>query len=129
MERNLAAILAFDVVSCVGKDETSAPAGDLWAITSYFNPLSYRRRRDNYRIFRDRLGVPLLTVELAYGPQFELGESDADILIQRRGGDVLWQKERLLNIALDALPGSCTKVAWIDCDVVFGEQDWPERAS
>ena len=122
-------ILAFDVVSCVGKDEASAPAGDLWAITSYFNPLSYRRRRDSYRIFRDRLGVPLVTVELGYGPQFELGKGDADILIQRRGGDVLWQKERLLNIALDALPESCTKVAWIDCDVVFGEQDWPERAS
>ena len=34
-----------------------------------------------------------------------------------------------LNLALDALPGDCTKVAWIDCDVIFGEDDWPARAS
>ena len=103
-------------------------ANDFWAITSYFNPLSYRNRQANYRIFRERLGVPLVTVELAYGPRFELDESDADILIQLRGGDVLWQKERLLNLALDALPAECTKVAWIDCDVLFGDDDWPKRA-
>ena len=88
-----------------------APAGDLWAITSYYNPLAYRRRRDNYRSFRQRLGVPLLTVELAYGPQFELGEGDADLLLQRRGRAVLRPKERLLNLALEALPRACTKVA------------------
>ena len=104
-------------------------AGDLWAITSFFNPLSYRSRLSNYRIFRERLGVPLLAVELAYGPDFELGDGDADILIQLRGSDVLWQKDRLLNIALDALPAHCTKVAWLDCDVLFGEDDWPERTS
>jgi hypothetical protein len=42
----------------------------LWAVTSYFNPMKYQRRRANYRLFRERLGVPLLTVELAYGPEF-----------------------------------------------------------
>jgi hypothetical protein len=104
-------------------------ANDLWAITSYYNPLSYKSRHTNYRIFRERLGVPLVTVELAYGPRFELGEGDADILIQLRGGDVLWQKERLLNLALDALPAECTKVAWIDCDVLFGDDDWPKETS
>ena len=103
-------------------------AGDFWAITSYFNPLAYRSRYANYRVFRERLGVPLLAVELAFGPDFELDEGDADILIQLRGGDVLWHKERLLNIALDALPAECTKVAWIDCDLLFDADDWSERA-
>ena len=67
-------------------------AGGLWAITSYFNPIGYRRRPANYRLFRERLNVPLVTVELAYGPDFELTQSDADILVQLRGEDVLWQK-------------------------------------
>ena len=49
------------------------PAVDgLWAITSYFNPVSYRSRRENYRLFRERLPVPIVTVELAYGADFEL---------------------------------------------------------
>jgi hypothetical protein len=103
--------------------------GDLWAITSYFNPLNYRRRRSNYRLFHKHLNVPLLTVELAYGSEFELSEADADIMVRLRGSDVLWQKERLLNLALGHLPDTCCKLALIDCDVIFERQDCGERLS
>ncbi len=99
----------------------------LWAITSYFNPMRYRLRLANYRAFRARLDVPLIAVELAYEHDFELADGDAEILIQLRGCDVMWQKERLLNLALDALPAGCSKVAWIDCDVVLTARDWPQR--
>ena len=104
-------------------------ADGLWAITAYFNPMGYQRRRANYRVFRDRLSVPLVAVELAYGPGFELTEGDAEILIQLRGRDVMWQKERLLNVALSALPSSCRKVVWTDCDIVFEAEDWAERVN
>jgi hypothetical protein len=100
----------------------------VWAITSYFNPARFKRRLQNFRIFRDRLEVPLVVVELTYGSDFELQERDADVLIQLRGGAVLWQKERLLNLALQALPGDCRCVAWLDCDVLFGSADWAESA-
>jgi hypothetical protein len=70
---------------------------DLWAITSYFNPVRYQLRLSNFRTFRKRLKVPLVVVELSYGDDFELQEPDADILIPLRGGAALWQKERLLN--------------------------------
>jgi hypothetical protein len=96
---------------------------DIWAITAYFNPVGYRSRLANYKTFRDRLTLPLVTVELACDGRLELGESDADILVQIRGGDVLWQKERLLSIALDSVPESCDKVVWIDCDVLFEPAD------
>ena len=85
-----------------------------WAITSYFNPMRSMRRLQNFRIFRNRLTVPLVAVELSYGADFELQEPDADILIQLRGGALLWQKDRLLNLALEALPDDCRKVAWLD---------------
>jgi hypothetical protein len=113
-----------------GSEEHATPpdAGGLWAITSYFNPLGYRRRRENYKVFRERLGVPLVAVELARDRDFDLGEGDADILIQLRDGDILFQKERLLNIALAAVPPACTRFAWIDCDVVFGNRGWAEQA-
>jgi hypothetical protein len=99
----------------------------LWAITSYFNPTGYRRRLINYRMFRERLITPLATVELVYGDDCELNENDAEILIQVRGQDIMWQKERLLNIALRALPDHCKYVIWVDCDLIFETIDWPER--
>jgi hypothetical protein len=103
----------------------STPArGPLWAITAFFNPAGSPRRLANYRLFRSALRVPLVAVELAYGPDFELTTGDADVLVQRRGRDVLWQKERLLNLALAVLPPSCAAVAWLDADVVFAEADW-----
>ena len=100
----------------------------MWAITCFFNPHGYRNRLRNYRIFRKHLAAPLVTVELAYGPKYELNQSDADILISRSGADVMWQKERLLNIALASLPSTCTKVAWLDSDVIFERADWVAEA-
>ena len=102
---------------------------DLWAITSYFNPMGYQRRLRNYRIFQESLKVPLLTVELAFHNEFELKETDATQLIQLRSEHVMWQKERLLNLALEQLPPECTKVAWLDCDIVFDSENWPQAAS
>jgi hypothetical protein len=106
----------------------SRDTGGLWAITSYWNPMRYRRRRMNYQVFRRHLTLPLLAIELAYGPEFELGQGDAEILLQLRARDVLWQKERLLNVALQRLPRACRAVVWIDCDVVFGADDWTQRS-
>jgi hypothetical protein len=100
-----------------------------WAITAYFNPLRYRRRLSNFRVFREHLNLPLLAVELTYGSDHELQEQDADILVRISGGALLWQKERLLNLALAALPNDCRKVAWLDCDIVFGAVDWAEHAN
>jgi len=41
----------------------------------------------------------------------------------------MWQKERLLNLAIARLPASCTKVAWVDCHVIFVDGDWAEKTS
>jgi len=41
---------------------------------------------------------------------------------------VLWQKERLLNIALESIPPDVESVAFLDCDVVFDRKDWAEDA-
>ncbi len=100
----------------------------LWAISAYFNPAGFHTRLRNYRTFRKNLGVALVTVEYSREGRFELSAGDAEVLLQVSGGDVMWQKERLLNLALASLPPDCTHVAWVDCDVVFGNADWPELA-
>src|SRR5580658_2870882 len=99
----------------------------LWGVTAYFNPAGYRSRLDNYRSFRKRLKTPLIAVEMSPTGHFELRRDDAEIVVQLAGGDVLWQKERLLNVALRHLPTDCDIVAWLDCDVIFADDEWPAR--
>lgn len=105
---------------------------NLWAIAAFFDPSRSNQRLDNYRFFRERLvrqGVPLLVVECAFGRQpFRLTTADADILIQVRSQSLLWQKERLLNLALERLPAACRSVAWLDSDVIFVREDWATAA-
>jgi hypothetical protein len=100
---------------------------EIWAITSYFNPIHWRRRLANYRIFRQHLQFPLLAVELGYDEQFDLQPNDAEFLLQLFGADVMWQKERLLNRALDTLPAACQYVIWIDCDVILQKTDLADQ--
>ena len=62
-------------------------------------------------------GLQMLCVELVFGDStFQLLDAssdapDCEIMVQRRTSEnTLWQKEQLLNIALDNLPASVTKV-------------------
>lgn len=112
----------------MNKHAHRADAG-LWAITCYFNPRHYQSRLQNYRTFRSQLNVPLATVELSLDGKFDFRPDDADILVQLPGRDVMWHKERLLNLALRALPRDCEKVAWLDCDVIFQQADWASLTS
>jgi hypothetical protein len=49
------------------------------------------------------------------------------VFLRRQGRDILWHKELLLNAALKALPATCTKVVWVDCDIVFDDDAWAMR--
>ena len=102
------------------------PCPDLWCITAYFNSMHYCTRRANYETFAAPLraaGIPLLTVECAFGDDaFELAPGPD--VFQVRGRDVLWQKERLINLGMNRLPPEATKVAWLDCDILFANPDW-----
>jgi len=100
-----------------------------WIVTTYYNPLAYRSRRENFRRFRQGLSAPLLAIELARPGCFELTEADATKLVRVESDDVMWQKERLANLALEHLPDECENVAWVDCDLLFGSDGWLEDAS
>lgn len=101
----------------------------LWVVTSYFNPAGYATKRQNYEAFiagLDAVGVPHVTIECAFDTQpFELTPTPR--VLQVRSADVLWQKERLLNLATAALPAECTKVAWLDCDILFDDPNWVQE--
>jgi hypothetical protein len=104
---------------------------DLWILTSYFNPHRYDTKRRNYQRFLDKIEraqLNWMVVECAFGnTPFELRRSPR--VLQIRASDVMWQKERLLNIAIQRLPHDCEKVAWVDCDIIFENADWAIQTS
>lgn len=102
---------------------------DLWAVVPYQNPCQYESRLRNFRTFREKLGIPLLVVEISRTGDFQLKRQDADILLQIVAEDRLWQKERLVNIGVANLPDNAAYVAWLDCDIVFENSDWSREAA
>ena len=107
--------------------------GEFWGIATYFNPAGFSRILDNLGLFSEgarRQGLKLVVVELAFGEDaYEVPDKMADHIIRLRSTTVLWQKERLLNIALQELPERCDKVAWLDADILFDNCAWVEQTS
>jgi len=107
-------------------------ANDIWVITCYFNPLGFVTRRENFHHFAEALaaqGGKLLVVEMAKPDgTFDL-DGDSYRCVRVHGDGLIWQKERMLNVALKHLPVECTKVVWADGDLIFEADDWLDRTS
>ncbi|HEX3155151.1 MAG TPA: hypothetical protein VHV32_11030 [Candidatus Angelobacter sp.] len=108
--------------------KTDSHNGELWGITTYFNPVGYANKIDNLCIFANRIrqqGLKLLIIELAFNDRpYIIEDSLCDQIVRLRSNTILWQKERLLNIAVEKLPDTCDKVAWLDADILFHNDDW-----
>ena len=94
----------------------------LHIVCCHFNPAGYRRPVENYRQFRDALGQPITMIEASFTGEFHCNPTIA--IEADSGRNTMWQKERLLNLAMASLPKSAEKIAWIDADVLFNEPDW-----
>ena len=96
-------------------------------ITCFFNPCGFKSLLRNYHFFSSQLkhqGVPLLTIECVFGSKnYEIDESQLRV----KSNSILWQKERLLNHAMNYLPDDCEYIAFIDCDILFSCGDWHEK--
>jgi hypothetical protein len=102
---------------------------DICAITCFYNPSNYKTKLANYERFRAKLvsQLRLLTIECAFGDSnFVLGNADC---LRVRAEHVLWQKERLLNIAARHVPSRYKKIIWLDCDLIFENEKWPQLTS
>jgi hypothetical protein len=111
------------------KTPTYARPSDLGIVTSYFNPCGFRARAENFERFVAPIraaDIPLVIVEA----WFEDREDERTRLpaehrsLRVKARDVMWQKERLLDLGSGWLPAQCTKVAWLDADVLFENPDW-----
>lgn len=90
-------------------------------ICSYFNFSDSVKIKQNYIKFRQKFPYPITTVELALPHQdFFIDDS---IKIRAGLNNLLWQKERCLNIAIENLPSNTDSIAWIDTDIIFSNPD------
>jgi hypothetical protein len=107
------------------------PPADLALVSAFFNPGGFRSKRRNLELFVERVersGLTRLIVEGAFGQEpFALAPGPG--VMQVRCRDVMWQKERLLNLAVARLPPAITKVAWLDCDILFENPRWAVETS
>lgn len=93
-------------------------------ITCHYNPCRFTNRINTYWRWRTCLGElasQVTTVELSFSG---VSHTDADILLHGDETNLMWQKEALLNIALDALPDRYKYVAWVDHDIIFRSKNW-----
>ena len=96
-------------------------AGRLAIVTPFFNPAGYPRVARNFRAFLELLReVPVFPAEISFGRPWVANG------LRLRGSErnVLWQKERLINLAVSCLPASFDRVAWFDGDIVLADARW-----
>jgi hypothetical protein len=109
------------------RDPVTLP-GTLWGLVAFFNPMRYAVKLRHLQVFAERIrrqGLSLAVIELAYDDRpFEVDDRVADLVLHLRTDAVLWQRERLLNLGLAALPATCDKVMWVDNDLLFTNDDW-----
>lgn len=86
-------------------------------ICSYFNFADSHKVKKNYLQFRRSFPYDITTVELALPHQDFFIEDSIKIRVSDE--NILWQKERCLNIAIENLPSNTDSIAWVDTDIVF----------
>ncbi len=105
------------------------PADNFCILTCYFNPLNFTALRQNYLRFLNDIAffnVPVFSAEVSFDGSFL---TDAFIKLKGTERNLLWQKERLLNLLAEKLPAKFTKVAWVDADVLFLDPNWIKQTS
>jgi hypothetical protein len=99
------------------------PSKDMAIGIVIFNPAQSKKLIDNYyemiKQF-DKYKLPFFTLELVYGDRRpEIPEG-----YHIKGKTVLFQKENLCRILETLIPRKFTKLAFLDADILFDDQEW-----
>lgn len=93
-----------------------------------FNPSQTKRMIMNYLYVKneyEKQGLPVYTIELVYeGLQPEIPDA-----FHVRAGSVMFHKENLYRLLEKKIPKQYTKLAFLDCDILFTDPSWYEKTS
>jgi len=116
------------------------PHVDFAVVLVLWNPQNYSQRVARFRETLGRLERTddakawVVAVELVYGanafliPRPVPPQRFSSMRFRLPAGEVSWCKERLVNLAVDALPRSVRFVAWVDSEVAFTNPLWVAQA-
>jgi len=105
---------------------------DLAVILCHFNWCGYRRPDQNLNRFlrqMDALNIPVYGAEASVNGTFLTKDRPNWIHIGAREENICFQKEALLNVVEKTVPSKYTKLAWIDHDIYFENQNWYDDTS
>lgn len=106
-------------------DKLSDP---VYVVTTVFNPIRFNSRWRLYNKFAHHVttsGGILYTAEVALGErEFSVTNPNNPCHLQLRSREIVWHKERALNLIIHRLPANWKYLAWVDADVTFVRTDW-----
>lgn len=102
---------------------------DIAVITPYFNFANYDSVRQNLYRFRQSLTYKTTVVELSLTGRFHCATESHDLRLASDVRSIMFQRNRLVNLAIRRLPDSIKKVAWVDGDVLFEDPQWLDKLS
>ncbi len=95
-------------------------------VTPLFSPIPSNRRIENFNHFIARLPLSPYVIEAAFTNSI-LSRCPV-VRLNAYDDNFLWQKERLINLAVSLLPSHVKFVAWIDADIIFSDNYWVDEA-
>ena len=105
---------------------------DLAIITCHYNWCGYKRPDQNLNRFLRQMAaanIPVYGAEASLTGEFVTKGNANWAQIHAREENLCFQKEALLNIAEAIVPKKYTKIAWLDHDILFTNQNWYEETS
>ncbi|QIG60099.1 hypothetical protein [Dishui Lake large algae virus 1] len=103
----------------------------LYVIIPYFNYCGFKRRRELFLEFYDRIkNNPRIRIVICeateIGKEFDLPRNLPNVFehIHIHTKNQIWIKESLINIAVRRLPTHWKYIAWLDSDIHFANDEW-----
>lgn len=114
--------------------EPSRELRPLTVIAAYFNPLGWESRRKNADVFVEAAiaqGAHVIVAEAVSreslladrSPEMVFGSGGSLQNLRFAYDDLLWHKERLINLAIQQTPAD-HDIAWVDADLLFDDWNW-----
>lgn len=112
--------------------ESGVKQKDMAVITCHFNWCGFENPVKNLNRFlnqMDVMGIPVYGVELSLNDKFNTKNRKnwKHITVDKK--NICFQKEACINLVEKIVPKKYTKIAWIDSDLYFTNQNWYEEAS
>lgn len=105
---------------------------DMAVITCHFNWCGYvtpDRNLNRFLFLMESANIPVYGVELSLTDNFVTKDRPNWKHIKVKKENICFQKEACLNLIETLLPQKYTKIAWIDYDMHFSNENWYQEAS